>query len=119
MAESAGKQEYLGTWLYRSYSSIPSNVAMTLRNSPRLLQNPSPSTTPEDTSLERIRTTGIQLMGTQIGTPPLSYQYRSSSGSSEAHPPSALARTQAVQEGDNPRCSRDAFRNEQSPLGWI
>jgi hypothetical protein len=102
MADSAGKQEYLGTWLYRSYSSIPSNVAMTPRNSPKLLQNPSPSTTPEDRSLERVRAPGTQLMGTQISTPPVSYQYRSSNGSSEAHPPSALARRQAVQEGDNP-----------------
>jgi hypothetical protein len=101
MADSAGKQEYLGPWLYRSYSSIHSNVAMTPRNSPRLLQNPSPSTTPENPSLERVRTLGTQLMETQIGTPPLSYQYRSSNGSSEAHPPSALAITQAVQEGDN------------------
>lgn len=102
MADPAGKQEYLGTWPHRSYSSMPSEVAMTPGNNPRLLQNPSPSTTPEDNSLERVHTPGKQLKGTQTGTPPLSYKYRSSNGSSEAHLPSAFALAQAVQEGDNP-----------------
>ncbi len=102
MADPAGKQEYLGTWPQRSYSSMPSEVMMIPGNNPRLLQNPSPSTTPEDNSLERVRTPCKQFKGTQNGTPPVSYKYRSSNGSSEAHLPSAMALAQAVQEGDNP-----------------
>ncbi len=102
MADSAGKRTYVGTSPHQSYSSMPSNVAMIPGNNPRLLQNPSPSTTPEDNSLERVRTFGMQSERTQNGTPPLSYEYRSSNGSSEAHLPSALALAQAEQEEDNP-----------------
>jgi hypothetical protein len=106
MADSAEKQEYVGIWPHRYYSSLSSEVATTTGNSPRLLQNPSPSTTPEDKSLERVCVPGKQLKGTQTGTPPLSYKYRSTNGSSEEEIPQAhliavLALAQAVQEGDS------------------
>jgi hypothetical protein len=81
---------------------MPSEIMMIPGNNPTLLQNPSPSKTPEDNSLERVRTPCKQFKGTQNGTPPFSYKYRSSNGSSEAHLQSAMALAQAVQEGDNP-----------------